>query len=396
MVFHRRRKPQPPARPMPMATTKPDNAPEPEKPFWLDHWFAHNNTWEMTVQLPLKDLCRPGSVVYDVGGNIGAMTSVMSRLVGPRGVVCTFEASPLVLKKLQRNVTLLGLNNVCLYDKAVYSSSLESLEFHLNGHPAGVHDSVFDLAARDGKQAEKVMVHTVALDDFHACTGLCPDLIKMDIEGCEPEALQGARALLAKARPHLIVELSSAFSKEANDEAFRQLLGDGYLAFDCASLRPMCPDDYARHPARLVNVLFIHQDRIGETPYAKLDPKPAGIFESASFQVDRLGARYRSPFRRLSSGRYRLTVDFLASGNQHLRAGLRTVNGATIFHYEDAAWRLAASYRDWLIDLPEEAEISVEFDFPEGAPDPGFVLRGVDITRFENFPCPLWARLAVD
>ena len=32
------------------------------------YWYAGQNLWEPTVMLALQDLCKPGSIVFDVGG----------------------------------------------------------------------------------------------------------------------------------------------------------------------------------------------------------------------------------------------------------------------------------------------------------------------------------------
>jgi FkbM family methyltransferase len=50
-----------------------------------------------------------------------------------------------------------------------------------------------------------IMVQTVALDQ--ALPGFAPSYVKMDIEGAEPQALQGAQALIAAHRPRLAVSV---------------------------------------------------------------------------------------------------------------------------------------------------------------------------------------------
>ena len=52
-------------------------------------WYREN-LWEPTVQLVLRDLCLPGDTVFDVGANFAGLTTIMSRMVGPKGVVCSF------------------------------------------------------------------------------------------------------------------------------------------------------------------------------------------------------------------------------------------------------------------------------------------------------------------
>lgn len=54
---------------------------------------------EPTSDLAIRDYCRPGDVVFDVGSNAGGLALMMSRLVGPRGIVLAFEASPRIIDK---------------------------------------------------------------------------------------------------------------------------------------------------------------------------------------------------------------------------------------------------------------------------------------------------------
>ena len=42
--------------------------------------------------------------VFDVGANAGALSVLMSRLVGLRGIVCSFEASRRIVDKTQHNL----------------------------------------------------------------------------------------------------------------------------------------------------------------------------------------------------------------------------------------------------------------------------------------------------
>lgn len=160
-------------------------------PFGDSFWYEGPNLWEPPVQLALKDLCRPGSVVFDVGANLGGLTSVMSRLVGPKGVVCSFEASPRIVGHLQSNVVKQGHGNVTVYHCAVYSRSNERIKIYPGDH---LNDSIYDFGYANS--SEYRLVNTVALDDFCSGMGLAPALIKMDIEGAELDALTGAGKLL--------------------------------------------------------------------------------------------------------------------------------------------------------------------------------------------------------
>jgi hypothetical protein len=69
-------------------------------------------------------------------------------------------------------------------------------------------------------------VATVRLDTFAHQRGLRPDLVKIDIEGAECAALEGATRLLVEQTPIILVEVT-----RRGEEVFRLLTGAGYLLF---------------------------------------------------------------------------------------------------------------------------------------------------------------------
>ena len=88
---------------------------------------------EPGVQLILRDLIKPGDTCLDVGAFQGDLTLVMSRLVGPKGQIVTFEANPLILERLTNNCISNFLTNVFLIHGAVWHKSDEWLQFFNNG-----------------------------------------------------------------------------------------------------------------------------------------------------------------------------------------------------------------------------------------------------------------------
>lgn len=144
--------------------------------FGISFWYE-GNLWEPPVQIALRDLCRPGDIVFDVGANFGGLTTAMSRMVGSRGIVCAFEASPRIIGICQKNVVMSGCNNVQVYHSAVYSKSHETVPIYLGGH---LNDSIY---STNEAETAAFNIKTIALDDFVAFTNLVPNLIKMDIEG---------------------------------------------------------------------------------------------------------------------------------------------------------------------------------------------------------------------
>src|SRR5512141_679281 len=66
-----------------------------------DYWLG---TYEPDLQAAVRDLVRPGQVVYDVGANIGYVTLLLARAAGENGKVIAFEALPENAERWHTNI----------------------------------------------------------------------------------------------------------------------------------------------------------------------------------------------------------------------------------------------------------------------------------------------------
>jgi len=133
----------------------------------------------------LLALIGPGSVVLDIGANIGYHTVQFARAVGPSGRVYAFEPDPDNLRVLERNLHHNRLPNVTVVPKAVAASS-GTLHLYRSNENRGDH-RVYD----SGDAREAIQISSMVIDDeFGDITGHV-SLVKLDIQGAEPHALQG-------------------------------------------------------------------------------------------------------------------------------------------------------------------------------------------------------------
>ena len=140
----------------------------------------------------MKDYLRPGDNFVDVGANIGIYTLYAASLVGPAGRIDSFEALPRTVERLRENIKLNGLNNVWVHPFAV-SSGTGFVEFVVSSD-TGSH------IRRSGEPvSQSVSVPCVRLDD--ALPSYRYAMGKMDIEGAELLALEGAQRLLQERNP---------------------------------------------------------------------------------------------------------------------------------------------------------------------------------------------------
>ena len=193
-------------------------------------------TDEPAVQEELVRVLRPGGVVYDVGANVGFLTLIAARLVGPAGM-SRLRADPRHARAIERNAALNGFANV---DRA-RARPHRSLGRGVASHPAdepGAHLAVVGDAA-GGRTTSTV--RTAALDEFSpARPPSARAVVKLDVEGAELLALEGMRApRRARARARLS-------SSTGHARAFEQLLPE--LGYDVTRVvRDTARDDWNEH-----------------------------------------------------------------------------------------------------------------------------------------------------
>ena len=145
-------------------------------------------------------LVRPGYVVFDCGANQGIYTCAFGTLVGPKGRVEAFEPQKYAVEIARRNVVLNSFDNVRINRFAI--SSMVGNTF-LDTSRGGVAASI----VKDFGRSRGETVAVTTLDTFaeeHSISHV--DLIKMDLEGAEFEALLGAQRIIEACRPALILE----------------------------------------------------------------------------------------------------------------------------------------------------------------------------------------------
>ncbi len=179
---------------------------------------AHG-TWEPELGEQLRALLRPGMTAVDVGGNIGYVALLMAECVGPSGKVVAVEPDPRNAEVLKRNAERTRGAQIEVVEAAAWSEPT-TLELQLHGTNTGDHR----VGIADGGRAS-VTVPAVRLDD------VLPeqvDLILMDTQASEHVALRGARELIERSRPVLLVEFWPQGLREAGVDPVSVL--DGYRA----------------------------------------------------------------------------------------------------------------------------------------------------------------------
>jgi FkbM family methyltransferase len=152
-----------------------------------------------TTELFIK-LVGLGSTVIDVGANIGYFTLLAAKLVGNNGIVISFEPEPTSFSLLTKSVGMNNFDNVTLAQKCISNIDGQQL-LHLSpNHNKGLHSIARDLGG------SSILVPSARLDTIANTFGIGSiDLLKIDVEGAEPEVLEGAERLLSETRVRNII-----------------------------------------------------------------------------------------------------------------------------------------------------------------------------------------------
>ncbi len=147
-----------------------------------------NDEYEPEVVAAIRRLLRPGMTFCDVGANLGVITLLAARLVGPTGRVFAFEPMPDNARVLRENIALNGFQNVTVVEAGVAEQNGEAL-LHLSKY-CGSHS----LVSGPGEALNlSLTVRTVRLDSVPGLDRI--DVLKSDTEGTELSVLRSLGAL---------------------------------------------------------------------------------------------------------------------------------------------------------------------------------------------------------
>jgi len=142
---------------------------------------------------------KEGDVVVDAGAFLGHFTVYAAVRVGGAGKVVCFEPDPYVFRLLLRNIKLNGLRNVIAVNKGLWSNEGECL-FESRGNASSL-----DVDGRKRNFLTRTVKVTSVDKELERLKLSRVDLIKMDIEGAEIEAVAGCREVMGRCNVNFAV-----------------------------------------------------------------------------------------------------------------------------------------------------------------------------------------------
>jgi FkbM family methyltransferase len=214
-----------------------------------------SGTYEPEETAWVRNILGRGSVFVDVGANFGWFTTLARSLVGPEGIVHALEPSPIAYATLHRGLAhdpRVRLHHAAAGRRLGQVDLLLPLEESLHS------PSIF----RSPGAFEAVSVPLVTLDSLSELwTGRLIDLVKIDVEGSEPDVFEGMMKLIAAGRVKRVLCEFNSWWLAANNSSVAEL----ERKFSDAGFLEERASDWARLPAGdggffdLRSVLYRHR-----------------------------------------------------------------------------------------------------------------------------------------
>ncbi len=221
---------------------------------------ALNGVWDPELSRWWAYLTSQAGTVFDVGAHCGYFSLMARRHAPPTAHIYAFESNPRMQKQYQLNIDLNHFDNVHLIPKAVSDGS-GTLSFYVR--------TAFEPGASSRVRVpytdRLVTVETVALDAYCEESGIRQvDVVKVDIEGGEAQALIGMKDGLRAGRYGiLVIEMHPAvLSRDDVAGMARTFHEAGYILFrlrDEIALRLSDDDDLS---VGHVQVMAVHPSRL--------------------------------------------------------------------------------------------------------------------------------------
>lgn len=156
-----------------------------------------------------KKHIRKGTAVLDVGANFGQMAVCFSSLVGDSGTVYAFEAEPIIHGIILKTFAANNCSNIKTIPGAVHHKSGEKLVFPEPDFKR--FDSYgsygIDPNAKEGRVVESITIDSLAIPEPIS-------FMKVDIQGSDLFAMQGARETISKNKMPILFEFEQQFQEE--------------------------------------------------------------------------------------------------------------------------------------------------------------------------------------
>lgn len=203
----------------------------------------------------LNRYARKGMNCIDAGANTGFYTCLMGNLVGPSGKVFAFEPMPGNFEVMLKNVAENDQTGYVKCFEVACSDTENTIE-------ATILSNMFIAGAKEG--GVKVQMKTVAVDEIIDDK---IDILKIDVEGHEQQALNGMKRIISESKPIIFSEINEYWLQtcsEITGAEYVEYLNDlGYKVFNVKYPKTkLNPADMGLNILETMDIIGLHKHMI--------------------------------------------------------------------------------------------------------------------------------------
>ena len=167
---------------------------------YIGESFNHYGEFSESEVIFYLQLVQPGSIIIDIGANIGGITIPLAHKIGPTGQMFAIEPQTFIYYQLCGNIAINNLMNTRCIHAAIGdhtgTTRVPRPDYNLFENYGGIDVS------DDWSPEISEEVHIFKLDDFQ----LSPHFIKIDVESAELGVLHGGLETIKRCRPIISIE----------------------------------------------------------------------------------------------------------------------------------------------------------------------------------------------
>jgi FkbM family methyltransferase len=211
----------------------------------------------------IRKVLRPGMTCIDAGAQTGFYSCLMASVVGDTGTVHAFEPMPASYELLLKNVEENGFGARVSTHQLACSNTAATIEASQVG-------AMYVAGAVPG--CPPVSMAAARVDDVVQGP---VELIKIDVEGHEPAAIEGMRRLIARSHPVIVSECNEYWLKNCSGTSSRAYVGllnsFDYNVFDINDLSAaVTPDSPVLQQLQIFDVVALPREALENDGLARL------------------------------------------------------------------------------------------------------------------------------
>lgn len=213
---------------------------DPLKNGGVDETIYDTGTWEPHVSRVLEILLKSGGVLVDIGANIGFHSLNVAKIFN-NIIVHAFEPNLDIADQFAKSIQRNCLSNITIHRVGLSDVAEESTLYIRDENTGG--SSLNPIVPEvDFRVYHSVQITLRRLDD-EISEAVKVDVIKIDVEGHEYEALRSSARILGRWHPVTVMEFSPAFYEAdyigKSVDFIKYLREFGYSFFETQTLKPI-------------------------------------------------------------------------------------------------------------------------------------------------------------